>query len=125
MNKTRVIVKRGSIYNALLSGALGSEQDGVRPVLVIINKDGGVVSPVVTVVPITSKQKINKLSNTDVNKARHINIECDSLDCDSIALTEQVRTIDKLRLKEKLGEVTEVCLNSVVDAVFRNMSKNF
>lgn len=118
----KVVVKRGSIYSAYLSGALGSEQDGIRPVLVVINKDGGINSPVITVVPITSKLKVNKNSNVDPNKDRHILIEGAALNYSSIALVEQVRTIDKLRLKNKLGEVTEECLEKVVEAINLNIA---
>ncbi len=95
-------VKRGDIFYADLSPVVGSEQGGVRPVLVIQNDIGNKYSPTVIIAAITSQ----------INKAKlptHIEIsgECYGLSKDSCILLEQIRTIDKRRLKEKTGHVSE------------------
>jgi len=93
-----LIVKRGDVYYADLSPVIGSEQGGVRPVLVVQNDIGNRYSPTVIVSAITSQ----------INKAKlptHIEISSEdfSLPKDSVVLLEQIRTIDKKRLKEKIG----------------------
>ncbi|KGG80520.1 PemK family transcriptional regulator [Caloranaerobacter azorensis H53214] len=93
-----MIVKRGDIYYADLSPVIGSEQGGVRPVLVIQNDIGNKYSPTVIVAAITSQ----------INKAKlptHIEISATDygLPKDSVVLLEQIRTIDKKRLREKIG----------------------
>lgn len=95
-------VKRGDIYYADLSPVIGSEQGGVRPVLVIQNDVGNKYSPTIIVAAITSQ----------INKARlptHIEINAQDfgLPKDSVVLLEQIRTIDKKRLREKIGHFTE------------------
>ena len=95
-------VKRGDIYYADLSPVIGSEQGGVRPVLVIQNDVGNKYSPTVIVAAITSQ----------INKAKmptHIEIEGEKhgLAKDSVILAEQIRTIDKRRLKEKIGHLDD------------------
>lgn len=91
-------VKRGDIYYADLSPVIGSEQGGVRPVLIIQNDVGNRYSPTVIAAAITSQQEKTSLPT-------HIKINADGcgLSKDSIILLEQVRTIDKRRLKEKMG----------------------
>lgn len=91
-------VKRGDIYYADLSPVVGSEQGGVRPVLIIQNDVGNRYSPTVIAAAITSQQEKTSLPT-------HIKINADGcgLSKDSIILLEQVRTIDKRRLKEKMG----------------------
>lgn len=93
-----MVVKRGDVYYADLSPVIGSEQGGIRPVLVIQNDIGNKYSPTVIVSAITSQ----------INKAKlptHIEISSKdfSLPKDSVVLLEQIRTIDKRRLKEKIG----------------------
>ena len=93
-----LIVKRGDVYYADLSPVIGSEQGGVRPVLVVQNDIGNRYSPTVIVSAITSQ----------INKAKlptHIEISSEdfSLPKDSVVLLEQIRTIDKKRHKEKIG----------------------
>ncbi len=91
-------VKRGDIYYADLSPVVGSEQGGVRPVLIIQNDVGNKYSPTVIAAAITSQQEKTSLPT-------HIKIngnDC-GLSRDSTVLLEQVRTIDKRRLKEKMG----------------------
>ncbi len=91
-------IKRGEIYYADLSPVIGSEQGGIRPVLIIQNDVGNKYSPTVIAAAITSQHNKTKLPT-------HISVDADNcgLAKDSIVLLEQVRTIDKKRLKEKMG----------------------
>ena len=93
-------IKRGEIYYADLSPVVGSEQGGIRPVLIIQNDVGNRYSPTVIAAAITSQCDKTRLPT-------HISV--DANDCglakDSIVLLEQVRTIDKQRLKEKMGSL--------------------
>lgn len=93
-----MLVKRGDIYYADLSPVVGSEQGGVRPVLIVQNDVGNKFSPTVIAAAITSQRDKNNLPT---------HIEVNAQDCglakDSVVLLEQVRTIDKRRLKEKMG----------------------
>lgn len=93
-------VKRGEIYYADLSPVVGSEQGGVRPVLIVQNDVGNKHSPTVIAAAITSQREKAKLPT-------HIELEADScgLSKDSVVLLEQIRTIDKKRLKERMGEL--------------------
>ena len=93
-------VKRGEIYYAYLSPVVGSEQGGVRPVLIVQNDVGNKHSPTVIAAAITSQREKAKLPT-------HIELEADScgLSKDSVVLLEQIRTIDKKRLKERMGEL--------------------
>ena len=104
-------IKRGDIYYADLSPVIGSEQDGIRPILVIQNDIGNKFSPTIIGVPITSKTKINMPT--------HILIEGNKygLDKDSVILTEQIRTLDKSRLKDKVGCIDRTVLNKVKKAI--------
>ncbi len=95
-------VKRGDIYYADLSPVVGSEQGGVRPVLIIQNDVGNKYSPTVIATAITSQ----------INKAKmptHIEIDANEygLSKSSVVLAEQIRTIDKKRLKEKIGHLDD------------------
>lgn len=95
---TNLDIKRGYLYYADLSPVVGSEQGGVRPVLIIQNDIGNKYSPTVIVAAITSQ----------INKAKlptHIEISANEygLNKDSVILLEQIRTIDKKRLREKIG----------------------
>jgi mRNA interferase MazF len=94
-------IMRGEIYYADLSPAIGSEQGGTRPVVVIQNNVGNHYSPTIIVAVLTSKQK--------KNLPTHIEIPCNesNLSMDSTVLLEQVRTIDKSRLENYVGSVTE------------------
>lgn len=91
-------IKRGDIYYADLSPVVGSEQGGMRPVLIVQNDVGNKFSPTVIAAAITSQSDKTKLPT-------HIKVNADGcgLAKDSIVLLEQVRTIDKQRLKEKMG----------------------
>jgi mRNA interferase MazF len=98
--KSKLIVRRGEIYYADLSPVIGSEQGGLRPVLVIQNDIGNKYSPTIIVAPITSRLSKKPLPT-------HLPLSACGLPNDSIALCEQIRTIDKSRLQEKLGEIGE------------------
>lgn len=97
-----MIVKRGDMFYADLSPVVGSEQGGIRPVLIVQNDMGNKYSPTVIAAAITSQTSKNKLPT---------HIEIDSKMCglksDSVVLTEQIRTIDKSRLKEKIGHIDD------------------
>ena len=105
-------VKRGDIYYADLSPVVGSEQGGMRPVLIVHNDTGNKHSPTVIAAAITSQ----------INKARlptHIELEAKSfgLAKDSVVLLEQIRTIDKRRLKERMGKLDDDLMNRVDNAI--------
>ncbi len=107
-----VIVKRGDIYYADLSPVVGSEQGGIRPVLIIQNDIGNKYSPTVIAAAITSQ----------INKAKmptHIELKaCEyGLNKDSVILMEQIRTIDKKRLREKIGKLDEELMRCVNEAL--------
>ncbi len=91
-------IKRGEIYYADLSPVVGSEQGGIRPVLIVQNDVGNKFSPTVIAAAITSQR-------FKTNLPTHIRVDADNcgLAKDSIVLLEQVRTIDKKRLREKMG----------------------
>ena len=91
-------VKRGEIYYADLSPVVGSEQGGIRPVLIVQNDVGNIYSPTVIAAAITSQREKSKLPT-------HIEINAQScgLAKNSVVLLEQIRTIDKRRLKERMG----------------------
>lgn len=107
-----VTVRRGDIYYADLSPVVGSEQGGLRPVLIIQNDVGNRYSPTVIAAAITSQ----------LTKARlptHIDVYADryGLAKDSVVLLEQIRTIDKRRLKEKMGHLDDAVMQKVNDAI--------
>lgn len=105
-------VKRGDIYYADLSPVIGSEQGGIRPVLIIQNDIGNKYSPTVIAAAITSQKDKTKLPT-------HIQVNGSGcgLAKDSIVLLEQVRTIDKQRLKEKMGTLDVSSMNRVNKAL--------
>ena len=105
-------VRRGDIFYANLSPVVGSEQGGLRPVLIVQNDVGNKYSPTVIAAAITSRQQ-------KANIPTHIAIGADStgLSKDSVVLLEQVRTIDKRRLKEKMGSVDEAAMSRVNEAI--------
>ena len=102
-------IRRGDLYYAELDPIVGSEQAGTRPVLVVSNDVGNQYSPVIVIVPITSHRIGKKQLPT------HVEVKMpELLKNDSTALTEQIRTIDKLRLKEYIGSLPD-CLMTAVD----------
>ncbi len=107
-----MIVKRGDIFYADLSPVLGSEQGGVRPVLVVQNDIGNKFSPTVIIAAITSQ----------INKAKlptHLEITAEDygLSKDSVILLEQIRTIDKKRLRERIGRLDDEQMAKVSEAL--------
>lgn len=107
-----MVIRRGDIYYADLRPVVGSEQGGIRPVLVIQNDTGNRHSPTVIVAAITSKMTKAKLPT-------HVKIDCDkcSIIKDSIILLEQLRTIDKKRLKDKVCHLDSEMLKIVDKAL--------
>ncbi len=105
-------VKRGEIYYADLSPVVGSEQGGIRPVLIVQNDVGNKHSPTVVAAAITSKKEKSQLPT-------HISVTAQScgLSKDSVVLLEQVRTLDKRRLKERMGELDSSSMAQVNDAL--------
>ncbi len=105
-------IKRGDIYYADLSPVIGSEQGGLRPVLIVQNDVGNKYSPTVIAAAITSRMGKTKLPT-------HIDITGNEagLAKDSVILLEQIRTLDKKRLKEKMGHLDEVTMNCVNGAM--------
>ncbi|MDE6504320.1 MAG: type II toxin-antitoxin system PemK/MazF family toxin [Clostridia bacterium] len=104
-------IKRGELYYADLSPVVGSEQGGIRPVLVVQNDVGNKYSPTVIAAAVTSK----------INKAKlptHIELPSSyGLVRDSVILLEQIRTLDKRRLKERIGELNESTMSKVDKAI--------
>ena len=107
-----VIIRRGDIYYADLRPVVGSEQGGVRPVLIIQNDVGNKHSPTVICAAITSRMNKAKLPTHVELSAR----DCDMMK-DSVILLEQIRTIDKRRLREHMGRLDETQMNQVDDAI--------
>lgn len=102
------MIKRGEMYYADLSPVVGSEQGGVRPVLIVQNDIGNKYSPTIIAAAVTSK----------LNKARlptHIELKSENygLPKDSVVLLEQLRTLDKKRLKEKIGLLDDGTMEKV------------
>ena len=95
-------IRRGDIYYADLSPVIGSEQGGVRPVLIVQNDVGNKFSPTVIAAAITSRR-----FKTEMPTHIQVNAHGCGLTKDSIILLEQVRTLDKKRLKEKMGNLDE------------------
>lgn len=106
------MVKRGEIYYANLSPVVGSEQGGNRPVLVIQNDVGNKYSPTVIVVAITSQ-----ISKAKLPTHVEINAKQSNLEKDSVILLEQIRTIDKRRLKEKITHLNDELMSLVDEAI--------
>ncbi len=114
---TTMVVKRGDIFYADLSPVIGSEQGGIRPVIIMQNDIGNRYSPTVIVAAITSQ----------INKAKlptHVEISSEEygLNRDSVVLLEQIRTLDKRRLKEKIGHMTDEDMKKVNNALLISLS---
>ena len=105
-------VKRGDIFYADLSPVVGSEQGGVRPVVIVQNDVGNRHSPTVIAAAITSKTDKTRLPT-------HIDVTADTygLSKNSVILLEQIRTLDKRRLREKLGHLDDETMRLVNDAL--------
>ncbi|MBQ4100551.1 MAG: type II toxin-antitoxin system PemK/MazF family toxin [Oscillospiraceae bacterium] len=113
-------VKRGDIYYADLSPVIGSEQGGMRPVLIVQNDVGNKYSPTVIAAAITSQKDKSNLPT-------HIKLETDNcgLSKESIVLLEQIRTIDKKRLKERMGKLDESAMGEINRALSISFGLNF
>ena len=111
-NTPPVGVRRGDIFYADLSPVVGSEQGGLRPVLIIQNDVGNRYSPTVIAAAITSRMGKTKLPT-------HIDIYADrvGLAKDSVILLEQIRTLDKRRLREKMGHLDDSVMEEVNNAI--------
>ena len=107
-----MIVKRGDLFYADLTPVVGSEQGGVRPVLVIQNNVGNKYSPTIIVAAITSQINKGKLPT-------HVEVRADKhgLPKNSVVLMEQLRTIDKKRLREKIGKVNSSVMKRVDESL--------
>lgn len=106
------MIKRGEIYFAQLNPVIGSEQGGIRPVLVVQNDVGNQYSPTTIILAITSQ----------INKAKlptHIEIKAAEygLDKDSVILAEQIRTVDKTRLKQRVAQLSDEIMKEVDEAL--------
>ena len=118
MKKSKGHIRRGDIYYADLRPAIGSEQDGVRPVLVIQNNVGNRFSPTVIVASITSRQaKAHLPTHVNVGKVPGMNSR-------SIILLEQVRTIDKSRLLDFVGYLRPNAMRRVNRAIEISMGRD-
>ncbi|NLY74470.1 MAG: type II toxin-antitoxin system PemK/MazF family toxin [Firmicutes bacterium] len=102
------MIRRGDIFYANLNPVIGSEQGGLRPVLILQNDIGNTYSPTTIVAAITSKIKRAKLPTHIELKANRYDLEKDS-----VVLLEQLRTIDKQRLKERVGHLDEETMAKV------------
>lgn len=103
-------MNRGEIYYADLSPVVGSEQGGYRPVIVLQNNKGNKYSTTVIVAPISSRMTKNALPT-------HVIIETDFLEKKSVILLEQIRTIDKKRIDEKIGSLSMDIMEKVNQAI--------
>lgn len=106
------MIKRGEIYFAQLNPVVGSEQGGIRPVLVVQNDVGNQYSPTTIVLAITSQ----------INKAKlptHVELKAHTygMERDSVILTEQIRTVDKTRLKQRIAVLDEATMTKVNEAL--------
>lgn len=104
-------IKRGDIFYADLGPVVGSEQDGIRPVLIIQNDLGNKYSPTVIAVAITTRIKPKLPTHIPISKGKF------GLSKDSVILIEQVRTLDKSRLKERVGSLDNKTLDKVKEAL--------
>ena len=110
MNQTVRTVRRGDVYLADLDPAIGCEQGGIRPVLVLQNDIGNLYSPTTIVAAVTAKQTKKKLPV-------HTPISACMLRTDSTLLLEQIRTIDKRRLKDRMGALDPPSMTRVDNAL--------
>jgi mRNA interferase MazF len=108
----KVNVRRGDIFYADLSPVVGSEQGGVRPVLIVQNDVGNRFSPTVIAAAITSQRAKAHLPTHIM-----LNAETTGLARDSIVLLEQIRTIDKHRLKERMGRLDHASMSQIDQAL--------
>ncbi|MCI7238986.1 MAG: type II toxin-antitoxin system PemK/MazF family toxin [Anaerococcus sp.] len=105
-------IKRGDLFYADLSPVVGSEQGGVRPVIIVQNNIGNKYSPTIIIAPITSQLNKAKLPT-------HVKLKGNEygLPKNSVALLEQLRTIDKRRLRDKIGSFDEDIMDKIDNAI--------
>ena len=113
------MIKRGELYYADLSPVVGSEQGGIRPILIVQNNTGNKYSPTIIAAAVTSK----------INKAKlptHIELNANEFGLikDSVILLEQIRTLDKKRLKERIGELSIKTMQKVNTALLISLGFN-
>ncbi len=113
------MIKRGELYYADLSPVVGSEQGGIRPILIVQNDTGNKYSPTVIAAAVTSQLSKAKLPT-------HIEVEQNEsgLSKSSVILLEQIRTLDKRRLKEKIGELSPIKMQKVNTALLISLGFN-
>ena len=112
------VYRRGDIYIANLNPFKGSEQGGTRPVLVLQNNDGNFYCPTLIVAPLSSKlKKMNLPTHFLLKKGR-------GLYADSIVELEQIRTIDKCRIKRYIGRISPEQMSGVEDAIYESLGLN-
>ena len=113
------MIKRGELYYADLSPVVGSEQGGVRPILIVQNNTGNKYSPTIIAAAITSQLNKAKLPT-------HIELSANEFGLlkDSVILLEQIRTLDKRRLKEKIGELSPIKMQKVNTALLISLGFN-
>lgn len=104
------MIHRGEIYYADLSPVVGSEQGGYRPVIVLQNNKGNRYSTTVIIAPISSRLSKNPLPT-------HVMVDCNLLEKKSVVLLEQIRTIDKQRIKEKVGMLDNKIMMAINQAI--------
>lgn len=112
----QMTIKRGDIYYADLNPVVGSEQGGIRPIVVLQNDVGNKYSPTVIAAATTSKLFKAKLP-THISLSR----EQTPLPKDSVVLLEQIRTIDKSRIKEKIGELPPEVMQQINNALLLSL----
>lgn len=108
-------IKRGDIFYADLRPVVGSEQGGVRPVLIVQNDTGNRHSPTVIIAAITSRMKHKLPTHVEIDSKRHDMIK------DSVILLEQLRTIDKARLKDKVCHLDNEIITKVNEALITSL----
>lgn len=113
------MIRRGELYYADLSPVVGSEQGGIRPILIVQNDTGNKYSPTVIAAAVTSKMTKAKLPT-------HIELERGEFGLlkDSVILLEQIRTLDKRRLKERIGELSPLKMQKVDVALLISLGFN-
>lgn len=112
-----IFIKRGDIYYADLNPIMGSEQGGVRPVLIIQNNKGNRHSPTVIIAPITARKKPNIATHVKLN-------DVSFLKDTSVVLLEQIRTIDRKRLKDYMGTVPDDYMAAINRAIVISLGLN-
>ena len=113
------MIKRGELYYADLSPVIGSEQGGVRPILIVQNDTGNKYSPTIIAAAITSQLNKAKLpTHIELNEGEF------GLVKNSVILLEQIRTLDKKRLKERIGELSPATMKKVNSALLISLGFN-